>query len=71
MQKRMTKMMTGLGLLPYEERLQCLGLFILEKRCLRGVMIEMYKIIQGMDEVDRGKLSPPHAIPESGDIHLN
>ena len=56
-QNRLIKMMTGLEHLRYGERLQCLGLFSLEKRCLRGNMIEMYKIMQGMDKVDRGKLS--------------
>ena len=55
-QKRVTKMITGLGHLPYEERLQRLGLFSLEKRHLREDMIEMHKIIQGMDKVERGKL---------------
>ena len=40
-QKRATQMMTGLGHLPYEEKLQYLGLFSLEKR---GDMIKMYKI---------------------------
>ena len=56
MQKIVTKMMTRLGHLLYEERQQCLGLFSLEKRHPRGDMTEMYKIMQGMDKVDRGKL---------------
>ena len=54
--KRVTTMMTGLGHLPYEERLQCVGLFSLEKRHLGGDMIEMYKVMQGIDNVDRAKL---------------
>ena len=48
-------MMTGLGHLLYEERLQCLRLFGLEKRCEMGDMIERHKIMQGMGKVDRGK----------------
>ena len=73
-QKRATEMMTGLGHLPYEERLQHLGLFSLEKRHLRGDMTETYKIMQGMDKVDRGKLfslsrntrtwGPPHKLTD-------
>ena len=55
-QKRATKMMTGLGHLSYEERLQHLELFSLEKRLLRGDITEMYNIMQGVDKVDRGKL---------------
>ena len=54
--KRATKMIAGLGHLPYEERLQHLGLFNLEQRLLRVAMIEMYKIMQEMDQVDTGKL---------------
>ena len=45
MQKRVTQMRTGLGHLPDEERLQRLGLLSLEKRSLRGDMIEMYQIM--------------------------
>ena len=52
----MTKMMTGLGHLTYEERLQCLWLFSLEKRCPMGDLIESYKVMQGTGRVDRGKL---------------
>ena len=40
-QRSVTKMMTGLGNLPYEERLQHVGLFSLEKKCLGGDMLEM------------------------------
>ena len=55
-QKIVTKMMTGVRHLPYEESLQHLGLYRLEKRCLRGDTIESYRIMQGVDKVDRGKL---------------
>ena len=70
-QKRVTKIIAGLGHLPYEKRLQCLGLFSLEKRHLRGDMIEMYTIMQGVDQVERGSSFPSHAIPEPGDIYSN
>ena len=44
-QRRFTRMIDGIGLLPYSERLAILGLNMLgEQRC-RGDLIETYKIV--------------------------
>ena len=51
-QKRFTRMLPGLEGICYEERLEKLGLFSLERRRLRGDLIEVYKIMRGMDRVD-------------------
>ena len=57
-QRRFTRMLPGMGGLGYEERLKKLGLFSLERRRLRGDMIEVYKIMKGMDRVNSERLLP-------------
>ena len=51
-------MLPGMEGISFEERLEKLGLFLLERRRLRGDLIEVYKIMRGMDRVDCQKLFP-------------
>ena len=48
-QKRFTRMLPGLDGL--KERLDRLGLFSLERRRLRGDLIEVFKIMRGIDQL--------------------
>ena len=57
-QKRFTRMLPGMEGISYEERLEKLGLFSLERLRLRDDLIEIYKIMRGMDRVDSQKLFP-------------
>ena len=57
-QKRFTRMLQGLDGLSYKERLDRLGLFSLERRRLRGDLIEVYKIMRGIDQLDSQYFSP-------------
>ncbi len=49
-------MITFLRNKSYEERLTSLNLFSLEKRRLRGKLIECFKILKGFTNVDASKL---------------
>jgi len=49
-QKRFTSMLPGLSY-SYKERLDRLGLFFLKLRRFRGDLIEVYKIMRGIDKV--------------------
>ena len=52
-QRRATKMIPELGDLSYEERLKECGLTTLETRRLRGDQIEVFKILNGYENIDR------------------
>ena len=51
-QKRATKLIPGLKDLRYEERLKECGLTTLETRRLRGDRIEVFKILNGYENID-------------------
>ena len=52
-QRRFTRMIEGVGLLPYSERLQILQLTTLAERRSRGDLIEVWKASQGLSQLDR------------------
>ena len=51
-QARATKLIPSIRHLGYDRRLERLGLFSLEKRRLRGQLIETFKILKGINDVD-------------------
>jgi len=57
-QRRFTRMLPGLEKLSYRERLNRLGLYSLERRRMRGDLIEVYKILMGIDRVNASRLFP-------------
>ena len=56
--KIFTRIILGLDGLSYKERLDRLGLFSLERRRLRGDLIEVYKIMRDIDQIDSQHLFP-------------
>eukprot|EP00061_Rhincodon_typus_P003623 g20541.t1 len=48
-QRRLSRMLPGFEVIGYEKRLKRRGLFSLERRQLRGNLIEVYKIMRGID----------------------
>ena len=55
-QRRMTKMIQGMRNLRYEERLKRLNLHTLERRRVRGDLIEVYKWVKGFNRGELGKV---------------
>ncbi len=55
-QRRVMKMIPSLRNKSYEERLPRLNLFSLEKRRLRGKLIQCFKILEGFTNVDANRL---------------
>ena len=51
-QRRATRMIEGYWDLSYEERLEKTGLIPLDKRRVRGDLIEVFKMMKGIDHVD-------------------
>ena len=51
-QKRATRMVSGLQETSYDSRLALLGITMLETRHIRADMLEVFKIMQGLDKID-------------------
>ena len=57
-QRRASKLVPECKEMTYDERLRYLKIYSLKGRRIRGDLIQMYKIFQGLDEVNKDKLLP-------------
>ena len=55
-QKRATKMIAGIRHKSYARRLEDLNLFSLEQRRIRGQLIQVFKILKGIDKLDYSRI---------------
>jgi len=53
-QRRATKLVQGLKYKQYGDRLKLLGITSLQKRRIRGDLIQVFRIVKGFDTVDFG-----------------
>jgi len=58
-QRTATRMVSTLKKLPYESRLHRLGLTTLERRRIRGNLIETFKILTGIEKMDMKQFFNP------------
>ena len=54
-QRRATKLVSGIGSRPYEERMQVCGLTSLEDRRVRGDLIQCFKIMNNLTDIEKSK----------------
>lgn len=64
-QRRATRMIDECKGMDYEERLRITGLTTLETRRLRADLVEVYKILNGIDKVDESKFFERYAVGAS------
>ncbi len=59
--EQITRQVTGMRHLPYEERLQPMGIHILQRRRLRDELITAFKIFKGLLDIDPNLFFHPPA----------